>query len=138
MFKPRLRKSLVEAAEAVRSVFDYFANFPDPVSNVPIVKDDVIEDDSPWYLIDLTSKDDLGRCALQRIQELCRAYGFSVALDVLSIQALFKYALAPYASVVGDEASLEDLKESHAVVKADLAKSFAVSEEGLAHAERRI
>lgn len=47
-YKPKYRKTLAEAGEAVSSVVDAFADHPDPASDVPIVEVEVVEEDSQW------------------------------------------------------------------------------------------
>lgn len=46
MFKPGHRKTLVEMAYAVSTVFDQSADFPDPSIDVPIVEDDIVKENS--------------------------------------------------------------------------------------------
>lgn len=70
--KPGYRRTLTAATDAVISVFHSFPDFPGPASEVPIVEDYVFEKYPPWYLSDLSSKDDRGPSALERIQKLYR------------------------------------------------------------------
>lgn len=65
--------------------------------------------------MDVTYKGDFRPSALQRIQEPCQTYGFSVSSDLLSVQGLFKKALAAFTSAGSDEASLANLKKAHTV-----------------------
>lgn len=70
LFKPEHGETLAEAADSFGSVLDSFVDFPDPVSDVYIVDDGVVEEDSLWDLRDWKSKDDRGPFALQRIHKL--------------------------------------------------------------------
>lgn len=92
VFKSRHRKVLGEEADAVSSVVDSSADFPDPAFDVPIIKDEIDEEDSPWDIRDLTFKNSRGPSTLQRIQRLCRTYGLSVHSDVQSVQGVSKDA----------------------------------------------
>lgn len=47
LFKPGHRKTLVEAADAVSPVLDTFRDYKDPINNVTIVKDEIVEEDAP-------------------------------------------------------------------------------------------
>lgn len=48
VFKPGHQKTLVEAADAVSSVVDYFADLRDLASDMLILVDKNVEEDSPW------------------------------------------------------------------------------------------
>lgn len=65
------RMTLAEGPDATSSVVNSTSDFPDSASNVPIYENEIIEEDSPWDLKDLTSKDDRGPSASKRIQKLC-------------------------------------------------------------------
>lgn len=105
----------MQAVDAGSSNIDSSADFQGPASDVPIFDDEVVEEDSWWGVKDLTSKDDRGPTALQRVQDLCRIIGLSVPSDVLSVQRLVKVALAPFAFAGGDDACIADVKDSHPV-----------------------
>lgn len=124
--------------KVVSSVVESFPDFPYTDSNVPIVEDEVVEEDSPWDLRDLTFKDYRGPSALLRIQEYCRISCLSVPSDVLSFQGLIKHALTAFIHVDETETSLLELKKSRAVETTDLEKSLGESEERLRDAKRRI
>lgn len=70
----------------------------DHSGEVPIVEEDIIEENSPWNLRHLTSKNDQGPSALQRIQELRRSYGLSALMDFRSVQKVIRDTLATFAS----------------------------------------
>lgn len=108
-----IQKTLPQAADTASSVSDSSADSRDPESDVPIVENEIVEEDSPWDLIDLTSKDDCASSTLQRTQELCRSYGGSVPSDVRSVQGAIKDGLAAFASAGGDEVSFVDVEGSH-------------------------
>lgn len=107
----------MEAANAVSSVVDLSAVFPETAFRGPIVGDEIVEENSTCNLRDLICKDGLGPSALQRIQKLCRTYGLLVFSKVRSVQVVIKNALVAFASVNGDEVSPADLNESHAAKK---------------------
>lgn len=48
---------MAELADAVSSLVDSFADFPDPASDGPIVEDEVVEYDWSWDPRDLTFTD---------------------------------------------------------------------------------
>lgn len=83
-------------------------------------------------------REDHGPSGLQWIQKLSRSYGFSFHSDVRSVQGVIKDAIAAFYSGYSDEASLANLKESHAVMKADLEESLTVPKDKLANREHRI
>lgn len=138
VLNPGHRKTLVGATNAVSSMFDTSADFSDPAANVPIVEDGIVEEDLHWDLRDLTSKDDCGLSAMQRVQKRFQTYGLSVLSDVWSVQQVIREALVELPIVDGDKTSLPNLKEAYAANKAELEKSLTAPEEKLADAERRI
>lgn len=71
VLKSAHRKALAEAVDAVRLIVDTSAEFPDRVSEDPIVEVEIFEEELPGDLKNLSSRDDCGLPALQRIQELC-------------------------------------------------------------------
>lgn len=129
---------MAEATDTVSSVISASADFSDPSSDVPIVKNEIVKKDVPRNLRDLTSKEDCVPSALQCIHELCRTICLSVPSDVRSVQGVIKHALEVFVSGSGNEASLADLKEAYAAEKAELEKSLAESEKKLGYAERGI
>lgn len=52
------RKTIAKAADAVSSVVDSSNDFPKPASDILIAENEVVEEDWPWNLSDLTLKDD--------------------------------------------------------------------------------
>lgn len=49
---------MAEIAEVVSSVVGFSADLPDQASNVPIVEEEVVEEELQWNWRDLTFKDD--------------------------------------------------------------------------------
>lgn len=84
------------------------------------------------------SKNDRGTSALQRIQELCRAYDSSIPSYSRSVQGEIRDAPAAFASSGVDEAYLEDPKESYATEEVESEKPLAACKETLADAVRRV
>lgn len=82
LFKPGHRKNLTEVPDAVRSFLDSSTDVPDVASDIRIVEDGIVDEDSPWDLRDLTSKEDRAPSALRRMQELFRTYGLSFSSNV--------------------------------------------------------
>lgn len=85
------------AANAVSVVLGFSAYFPAPVSNVPVVND-VAEEDGPYYLQFLPSRDKCRYFALQRVQKSCKIHGLAVPLVVWFVQQLTKESLVVSAS----------------------------------------
>lgn len=106
-----------EAADGVSLEVDSSANFPDRASDVLIVKHNIVEENSPWHVRDLTWKHEHRTSALQGIQLLCRSCDLSIPSDFRSDQVLIKDALASFASAGGDELSLPDVKYIYATQK---------------------
>lgn len=52
-------------------VYNCLLRFPVSSGDEPVVKDEVVEEDNPWDLHDLTSKNKRGRSALPHIKALC-------------------------------------------------------------------
>lgn len=119
MLKSGSGMALPEAPNVVSSVVDSSVEFADPTSNISIVEDETVKEDSPWNVRDLSFKDDRIHSALQRIQDLCRSYAFSVPSNIRSVSEVIKDALDPFTSAGGDKTSAADSKESHAAEKAD-------------------
>lgn len=78
VLKSGYQKTLVEVADNVSSGLNSCTDFRDPASVVLSVKDELVEEDSPWHLRYLVFKNDCGPSALQWIQELHRTHGLSV------------------------------------------------------------
>lgn len=116
-FKPGRRKSMAEAADAINSVVALSADFPDATSDVPIVEDKIVEEDTTWDLTNFTSKHDSRPSPLQLIQELCRTTVFSLPSDVRSLQGVMKDIFVAFVSAGGGKSSLTDLKQSYAAKK---------------------
>lgn len=129
MFMSDHCKTLAEAADAECYVFDSSADFPDRTFDVPILQDEIVEEDRTWDLSHLTSKDDRASSALQRIKELCRFLGLSVPFNVQHVQKVVKDSLAALVSAGDDDASLAVQKKCNAAEKTDLQQCLAASEE---------
>lgn len=43
-------KTHKNAAHQVSSVIGFSADFSDPVDNIPVSEDDIVEEDAPWHL----------------------------------------------------------------------------------------
>lgn len=89
-FKSERRKKIEEAENSVSSVIDSPAEFSEAVGDVPIIEDDIFEDDALWDLNDLTSKDDRVPFVWQLVQELSQTRSFGALSDIGPVQELTK------------------------------------------------
>lgn len=108
-FNPDQKKTHEDAARDVSSVFGSSVDFLDPANDMPVSEDGIFEKDALWDLRDLAFKDSAGPSALQRVQELCQAYGLAVPSDVRAVQKLLKDALAALDCIDKDRGSLANL-----------------------------
>lgn len=138
VFEPGHLNALGEATDAVIPVVDSSDDFPDPDFDAHIVEDETVEEDLPLDLRDLSFSDDRRPSALQQNQEYCGPYGLTVRSDVQSDQGGIRDSLVSFASTGVDGSFPPDLKEFHAVLKENLEKSLAASEDILADEERRM
>lgn len=65
------RKTLEEALTAVIAAYCSVSGFSGSSNDVPIVEDEIFEEDVPWNLRDFRSKNNRGLSASQRVQALC-------------------------------------------------------------------
>lgn len=56
MFKPVHMKTLTEATDSVNSVSDSSPEFQDSTVDVPIVEEEIVEENGPWYIRYRTSR----------------------------------------------------------------------------------
>lgn len=119
-FLPGARKTVAEARTAVRAMYRSSSGFSQPVDDVAFVEGQVVEEDARYDLCDLTSRDEHGPCALQRMQGLCRDYFLPVSSDARAVQNLIKDALAYMGSHRDGDESLLKQKTLLKVINAKL------------------
>lgn len=92
-FKTRPKKMVGNAAHAVNSVRDFLVDFPDPADDMPTSENDIIEEDAPWDLRDLSFKDDGEPSAWRRVQQLSQNIWLSTTIICLhSTKPMFRRA----------------------------------------------
>lgn len=89
-FKSEPRSTLEERRVAMYAVSASLSGFPDWSEQVPIVEDEIFEEEAPWDLGDLTPRCELASSVLERIQALCGNRGLSIPNDVQALQVLRK------------------------------------------------
>lgn len=92
------RKNKEEARVAVNVVYNYSLGLPGPLHYISVIEDEMAKQGAPWDLPDLTSKNDRGPSALQRIQASCQDHGLSVSSHILAVRVLIMDALAAFDS----------------------------------------
>lgn len=79
------RKTQEKAMPAAGSVPGSLADFTDPADYMQVSDDDIVEEDAPWDLRDLTSIDDFEPSALLCMPILCLAHGLTVPSNVCAL-----------------------------------------------------
>lgn len=97
-FKSGPRRTFKEERIEVNVVYGSSSGFPSPSNDIADVQDRIVDENAPWHLRDLTSKDDGGPSDSQFIQSLSRHHYLSVTSDVQAVQVLIKDALAALGS----------------------------------------
>lgn len=86
----------------------------------------------------MTFNDDRAPPTLQRVQELCQAYGVAVPSDIRALQKILKVALAALYSADKNGTSLAKLKKEHKLDKAEWEKSLKALEDKWNESKNRV
>lgn len=129
-FNPGKWKTHEQAAHAVSSVLGSSTDIPDPTDDMPSSDSDIVEEDTPRILRDLTSRDDRRPSALQQVQYLCQRCGLAVPSDFRAVQKLLSDSLASLVSADKSGASLANLRKEHETDKAEWEEFLKALQDG--------